>query len=351
MNQPKLAVACFSSLPPSASPYRLLDEQGQEIAWANAFLDAKRLIQRSPRSLRTYAFDLLHFARWSQGEPPLTPPRPLAELTYSDLEDYLRHQIDQQPPPAPTTINRRLDLVRCLYRFRMDQDLPGQWRFQRVHYTRSPLGYGRTGCTLVHGLRLQEPRRIIQPLSAEDVDRFWNTFKTFRDFALVGLMLLDGLRSCEVLALQLADLKRADAQIRVRGKGNQERVVPLPQDLLHALDNYVCLERPLTNSPALFVSLKGPSRGLPLSLAGLRSLFRHHRATSQISHANPHRFRHTFGSDMARDGVSLPSLQRLMGHAQIRTTMRYIQIAPQDVWREYHRAIQKRFPVKAPKIS
>ena len=58
--------------------------------------------------------------------------------------------------------------------------------------------------------------------------------------------------------------------------------------------------------------------------------------------ANPHRLRHTFGSDMVRAGISLPALMHLMGHAQIHTTMLYVALAPQDVWREYARAVQNR---------
>jgi integrase/recombinase XerD len=88
--------------------------------------------------------------------------------------------------------------------------------------------------------------------------------------------------------------------------------------------------------------LKGRHRGLALTPAGLRTLFRHHRLATQIPQANPHRFRHTFGADMVRNGISLPALQHLMGHAQIHTTMLYVQLAPQDVWREYRRAIEKR---------
>jgi site-specific recombinase XerD len=76
--------------------------------------------------------------------------------------------------------------------------------------------------------------------------------------------------------------------------------------------------------------------------AGLRSLFRHHRRCSQVPLANAHRFRHTFGADMVRSGISLPALQHLMGHAQIHTTMLYVQLAPQDVWREYACAVEKR---------
>lgn len=79
-----------------------------------------------------------------------------------------------------------------------------------------------------------------------------------------------------------------------------------------------------------------------MTAAGLRHLFRYHRLTSETPRANPHRFRHTFGTDMVRAGISLPALQHLMGHSQFRTTMLYIDLAPQDVWREYARAIQKR---------
>lgn len=54
---------------PGTSPYRLLDERGQEVPWANDFLDAQYARQLSPRSLRAYAYDLLHFARWFQNQP------------------------------------------------------------------------------------------------------------------------------------------------------------------------------------------------------------------------------------------------------------------------------------------
>jgi len=79
-----------------------------------------------------------------------------------------------------------------------------------------------------------------------------------------------------------------------------------------------------------------------MSPAGLRSLFRHHRKSSQVPQANPHRLRHTFGADMVRAGISLPALMKLMGHSQIHTTMRYVELSAQDVWREYAKAVQNR---------
>jgi len=261
-----LSVVYQPAVSASTSAYRVRDNQGGELDWANAFLDGQRLRQLSPRSLRIYAYDLLDFARWFEPQH-----RPLAEITESTIVDYVRHQLEQDPKPSSQTVNHR---------------------FQRRYTRRSPLGYGRLRTTVARGLRLKQDRPVIVPLSAEEVAKFWQSFRTYRDLALVGLMLLDGLRSCEVLALELEDVQLADGQMRVRGKGNKKRLVPLPPDILEVLGHYLRHERPLTNSPALFISLKGRQRGRPVTAAGLRSLFRHHRVRSRIPHANPHRLRH-----------------------------------------------------------
>jgi integrase len=178
-------------------------------------------------------------------------------------------------------------------------------------------------------------------LSTEQVSRFWGSFRKARDLAMVALMLLNGLRSREVLQLRLEDLLFSESQLRVRGKGSRVRILPLPPETMRILQCWLKAERPLTNAPEVFVAWKGPARGRPLTPAGLRSLFRHHRSQSGVAQANPHRFRHTFGSDMIRAGVSLPALMRLMGHAQIHTTLLYIQLTPQDVFAEYLRAVAR----------
>src|SRR6266568_7572922 len=296
----KLSVLHQPASPASASPYRLVDHHGQEITWANDFLDAQRIRQLSLRSVRAYAYDLLHFARWW-----LPRPSPvLLDLDESTLLDYVRDQLHQEPPPTPQTVNHRLGVLRSLYRFHSGHPLPGgSHQFQRSYITRSPLGYGRPHRMMASGLRLKQSRRVIVPLSADEIAQFWGSFRTFRDLVLVALMLLNGLRSQETLHLRLEDLHLADAQIRVLGKGNKQRLLPLPAETIAVLQNYLHLERPLTNSPALFVSLKGRQRGQPMTVAGLRSLFRHHRLCSQVLRANPHRFRHTFGADTLRANI------------------------------------------------
>jgi integrase/recombinase XerD len=344
--KPDFRLVYRPSAPASASSYRLLDGQGCEVRWANDFLDVQHLRGLSPRSLRAYGYDLLHLLRWWR---KYAGPGPLTKFTEATLLDYVRHQLEQEPKPTPPTINHRLAVLRSLYRFHFRHEIPqGQFNLRRPYTLHDPMGYGRPRRAQA-GFWLKQPHRVVVPLSPEEVAQFWRSFRTFRDLSLVALMLLDGLRSCEVLQLQLEDLRLSEGQIRVHGKGNKERILPLPEDALPALQSYLHLERPLTNSPALFVSLKGPQRGRPLTLAGLRSLFRHHRLRSRVPQANPHRLRHTFGSDMARAGISLLALMRLMGHAQIHTTLIYAQLSPQDVWREYAGAVQRRLQLQ-PKL-
>ena len=329
---------CRTNLAEYLSPYRVVDGQDEEVCWMNCFLDAQRLRGLSPRSLRAYAYDLVNFIRWWWKERR----RSLARLGEAHLLDYVRCQLAADPAPTPQTVNHRLTVLRCLYRFHYQREIPrGRGCVQSIHKTRSRFGLGRAGRITV-GLRLKQPQRVVIPLSHEEISRFWSSFRCFRDLAILALMLLNGLRSREVLLLRLEDLRLSQHQIRVCGKGNKERILPLCDDTIRAIARYCELERPVSCSPMLFLSLKGRHRGQAMTPAGLRSLFRHHRRLSGVGLAHPHRFRHTFGGDMVRAGVSLPALMHLMGHSHIRTTMLYVRLSAEDVWREYQQAIQNK---------
>jgi site-specific recombinase XerD len=340
-------------LPASHSPYRIVDETGRELAWANRFLDAQCVRGLAKLTLSAYAYLLLHFARWWSGQPGVDIHDFRAEPFHeSTLVDYVRAQLDAHPKPTPEHINGRCALLRRLFRFHFQQDMPHPLYFmQRTWYRRSPLGYGRLVAVASADLKVKVPQRVIQPLTPEQVEHFWGSFGTARDLAIVAFMLLNGLRSREVLALTLEDLQFSQAQVRVPGKGSRIRWMPLPPETIRLLQCYLQTERPLTNAPQLFVSLKGRARGAAMTPAGLRSLFRHHRGATGVKRANPHRFRHTFGKEMLRGGVSLPALQRLMGHSHIHTTLRYIHLDAQDVFDEYARAVARIAQLEPPKLS
>jgi integrase/recombinase XerD len=260
-------------------------------------------------------------------------------LTESTLLEYIRFQANQQPRPAAASINRRVGTAdRALRREFPQAQLPFVPGFQYGYWRPALLGAGRPRPALSR-LRVKTPKRVVVPLSVDEVAGFWGSFRTSRDLAIVGLMLFNGLRSCEVLALHCDDLLLPESQIRVRGKGNKLRWLPLAPETIKLLDHYLRLERPPNCGSPLFVGLKGRARGGRMTSAGLRSLFRHHRRTTGVAQANPHRFRHTFATDMIRAGISLPALMQLMGHAQIQTTLIYVQLTSQDVYQQYARAV------------
>ena len=325
--------------PPGAhSPYQVVEQTtGRGIAWINRYLDREYVRRLANKSLYSYAHSLLHFVRWWESVHH-TGDIFEADLADSTLLDYIRFQSSKQPPPSASTIN---DRVACADRAIRNEfpDAPCQAApgFHQVYLHRRPLGLGRPRFDLSR-LRIREPKLTIVPLSVDEVARFWSSFRTARDLAIVGLMLMQGLRSAEVIALNRDDVLLSEGQLRVRGKGNKMRFLPLAPETTQLVDHYLRLERPDPCSAALFVVLKGPARGQRMTAAGLRSLFRHHRRTTGVKIANPHRFRHTFASDMVRAGISLPALMQLMGHADIETTLHYVQVSPQDVYLQYARA-------------
>jgi len=157
----------------------------------------------------------------------------------------------------------------------------------------------------------------------------------------LNLMLFCGLRSCEVLSLQLPDIDLNDCQLRVKGKGNKERVIPMSSSVVVALRQYLDHERPAWCSHAgCFVVLKGSRRGQAMTPAGLRRLFRYRRKVLGLPSANAHRFRHTFCTNLIRQGVSLPVVQKLMGHSDIELTMTYVHMSLEDVSKEYQQALK-----------
>jgi len=324
------------------SPVRIVEQiTGREVGWVNRYLDREYIRRLADKTLRIYAHNLLHFVRWWDSVHH-TGDVVEGDLTESTLLEYVRFQSSLQPRPSGSTINDRIAVAdRALRNEFPDAPCQVARGFHQAFLRRGPMGLGRPRM-MISRVRVKEDKRNIVPLSVDEVARFWSSFRTARDLAIVGLMLLQGLRSAEVLALNRDDALLSEAQVRVRGKGSKLRFLPLAPETIQLLDHYLRLERPDPCTAALFVSLKGPARGARMTPAGLRSLFRYHRQATGVALANPHRFRHTFASDMIRAGISLPALMRLMGHADIETTLHYAQITPQDVYLEYGRAVAKR---------
>lgn len=329
--------------------YRLVTSSGAVVEEVDEFLRALEARGLSPHTVHAYAFDLVTLYRWLDQEK-----RYIRDLTQKDLLDFVSAQ--RKVGASPRSINRRLVVIGLMYRFLTGQAIPtGTGASLPAPYYKGrgrdrDLGLHQIKAPRHRNLQVKTPRTLVEPLSAEQARLLIGSFKRLRDISIAYLMLLCGLRSREVLALDVRDVSFDQGRLRVSGKGNKERVLPLPTLLVTCLRSYLRLERPsVCRTSKLFVVLQGKRRGLPMTVSGLRSLFRHRRRNEKLKTANPHRLRHTFGADMARSGVRLPILQKMMGHADSKTTLQYINLSMADVAAEFQRAaeeIHKRYKVK-----
>jgi len=315
----------------------------------------------SPRTVRAYGFDLLALCRWLHGQGQ-TLEAVTTDVLLAFLAACRQARLPGRPGPnvvsiggerldgyAATTINHRLAAITGLYGFRAMRDPAAPNPVPKGRETRWVHSAERSGL-LGHlarpkprsRLRLREPRRLPRPLDREQAAALLSSFRSWRDRAIAGLMLYCGLRGGEVLALEVADV--GGRWLRVWGKGAKERRVPLDAEVGGLIQTYLLAERPETASTRLFVVAKGPTRGQPLTPAGLRTIFRYHRQRSGVPGGHPHALRHSFGTALAEAGVDLAVMQALLGHAHPDTVARYVHLAPAHVKAEFDaaRARQRR---------
>ena len=251
------------------SPYRLADNTGNSIEQVNQYLDSLATRGLSDKTVRIYAYDLLNFWTWL-AQAKINPLR-LADITRNSLLEYVRYQRQSTSTISAVTINHRLIVVKCLYQYHFDRPIPinlnsakkpSTYFAQRNGYR---IGWMYPIRAKQLSTRVKTPYRVIVPLTYYEISGFFESLKTWRDIAITGFMLFCGLRSMEIINLKSDDIGITEGQVLIHGKGDKQRIVPLPKDLIMVIDRYVNLERPKTNSPYLFVVLKGPHRGLSLS--------------------------------------------------------------------------------------
>ncbi len=342
--------------------FRLVGEgAGDAVALANDYLSYLADRNYSRQSVRTYAFALLAFCRWTCAEG-LSLDSVTTDVLLRFLAACRQATVAGRPGPnvvrmdgrradglAPATINLRLAAITGLFAFRCMRDPDAKNPVPKGREARRLTAGERAGL-LTHvsrrprhrsPLRLREPRRLPRSLDRDELVALVGSLRSWRDRAIAGLMVFCGLRASEVLGLEVNDVDIGGRWLRVWGKGAKERRVPLDVDVAGMVQTYLLAERPETTSSALFVVAKGPNRGQPLTPAGLRTIFRYHRAQSGVPAGHPHALRHTFGTAMAEAGVDLAVIQALLGHAHIDTTAVYVHVAPTHVKAEFDAARER----------
>ena len=318
---------------------------------ANLYLGYLADRNYSPRTIRTYGYGLLAFIRWLAAAG-LTVGQVCSDDVLRFLSSCRQEEVKGRPGPnvvdlsgqrtdrlTPASINLRLAAVSGMYEYLQMRDpaarspipkgKPSSW-FASGERT-GLLAHTKRRPTPRSRLRVRTARRLPRALTPPEVRDLLGSLRTTRDLAIAGLMLYCGLRSCEVLALDVMDVDIGGRWVLVHGKGGKDRRVPLDTDVAAVLHTYLLSERPTTTCAALFLVAKGPTRGQRLTAAGLRTIFRYHRGRCGVAAGAPHALRHTFGTALAEAGVDLAVMQALLGHAHVDTTARYIHLAPTHV--------------------
>ncbi|MBI2526696.1 MAG: tyrosine recombinase XerC [Candidatus Rokubacteria bacterium] len=276
-----------------------------------AHLDAER--GASPHTLRGYAADLAEF----QGFVSAEGASGLDDVDARLLRAYLVRL--HQRRLARSSIARKLASVRSCFRFLARRGLVDGNPARQV---RTP----------------SVPRRLPSFLppdeSKELLDRSPAASAAgLRDHAILELLYASGLRVAECCGLDVDDLDRRRATVRVLGKGDKERVVPVGEAALAALDAYL-VRRPEGGGP-LFRNPRG-GRLTPRSVH--RIVRRLARAAGLTRRVSPHTLRHTFATDMLGAGADLRLIQELLGHSRLSTTQRYTHVSPEHLMKVYDRA-------------
>ncbi|MBI2163829.1 MAG: tyrosine recombinase XerD [candidate division NC10 bacterium] len=188
-------------------------------------------------------------------------------------------------------------------------------------------------------------RRLPTVLSSDEVDRLLvpreaKTPQGFRDRAMLELLYASGLRVSELVGLRLADLNLAVGIVRVLGKGDKERLVPLGDAAAENLRAYLTHGRPRMEkrrpSPHLFLGRHG--RGLTRQMFW-QILKRYVRAAGITKSVSPHTLRHSFATHLLERGADLRSVQLMLGHADIGTTQIYTHLSRahlKAIYDKYH---------------
>ncbi|MEO6628893.1 MAG: tyrosine-type recombinase/integrase [Aquihabitans sp.] len=243
---------------------------------------------------------------------------------------------DRESGLSARTIARRLSTVSGFYAYLVARGDTG------VEVNPVPRGLStrrRGGRTQTVPL-VRVPRTLPKILGPGEAVALLEALRTRRDRAMVLAMLLGGLRRCEVLALRLGDIRVADRSLFiVEGKGGHQRVVPISNEFFTAVGDYLRDERPTgIDTDRVFVALKRPRRGQPLSAYGIDEVLAAARRRADVDHCTCHMLRHTCLTRLREAGMALEAVQAQAGHRSIESTRIYLHLTNAWLADEYQRA-------------
>jgi integrase/recombinase XerD len=291
-----------------------------------------------PNTLRAVSFDLKTFFTVVGKDPREVAPADVFEFLADQRGDRTVVRLaDRESGLSARTIARRLSSVSGFYAYAIARGDTGVMRnpVPRGLSTRREGGTRRSRLAPL----VRVPRTLPTILSPTQADQLVAALRMHRDRAMVAAMLFGGLRRCEVLGLRFADIQVADRRVFIaEGKGGHHRVVPIANRFFDALGDYLHEERPAASTDRVFVVLKGPRRGQPLSSEGLDEVLAGARGRAGLQRATCHQLRHTCLTRLREAGMALEAVQAQAGHLSIESTRVYLHLTNDWLAEEYRRA-------------
>lgn len=247
----------------------------------------------------------------------VTGDKPPDDVTIYDIDNFLVLLVELGLQAS--TINRHLATVIAFYTYLADEN-------------------PKIACPVLdHRHFLRKPEKLPRSVPIDVQQLFFAVIEDVRDRAMFLLMLRCGLRIAEVANLHLHDLFLEDTppRLHVFGKNSKERTVYLSPQVETAVSTYL-LKRPTTASPHLFLSYQHDG----LSTTAIHKRLMRYRKAAGV-HLTAHQLRHSFANDLVGAGVPVTIVQKLMGHAWIATTQRYLDANDQKVQAEFYAAAEQ----------
>lgn len=296
--------------PPAAADQQLVE------LWLNSLWLEKGL---SDNSRASYQRDLWQYAVWLNARNT-----GLLQAGRSELQSYLHWRLEQQLKSSSTS--RLLSCLRGFYRFLLRE------RYLDVDPTLN-LDNPRPARPLPKTLSEEEVERLLAAPDCSDV-------LGLRDRAMLEVLYASGLRISELVGLQLEQVNQRLGVIRVVGKGDKERLVPVGDEALRWIERYLQQSRGLlaqnTREEGLFLS----QRGQMMTRQAFWYRIRRYAVESGIDKPlSPHVLRHAFATHLINHGADLRVVQMLLGHSDLSTTQIYTHVANhrlQSLHREHH---------------
>lgn len=243
----------------------------------------------------------------------------------NDLFLYLYQM--KEAGKSPRSIARCTATMRSFFAFLISEELRKE---DPTAYINAP----KITQALPHVLTEQAMNQLLQEKSQDDQDDL-----AIRNMAMIELLYSSGLRVSELISLRLEDISLEFGYVHCLGKGNKERIVPLGEAAIVALDKYLRVAREKIRKKQITEILFLNAKGRPLTRQGfwliLKEWALRHGVDQPIS---PHVLRHTFATHLLDHGADLRSVQEMLGHADISTTQIYTHITKKHLLKVFRNA-------------